>query len=103
MDIIMDKEKLFFNFEDNNTKTHFKINLQSIFDCFNFLIQRGLVEDFSETVKSGLQEKYGKHKSFCNYQYEEIDTFDYENESKRAEEFWKEEKEYEEYLKSQSK
>lgn len=98
----MDKEKLFFNFEDNNIKTHFKINLQSIFDCFNFLIQKGLVEDFSETVKSEIKEKYGNQKSSCNYHYEEIDTFDYENESKRAEEFWKEEKEYEEYLKKQN-
>lgn len=83
----MDKEKLFFNFEDNASKVLFKISLISILDCFNFLIQRGLVEDFSETVKSGIQEKYGKHKLFCNYQYEEIDTFDYENESKRAEKF----------------
>lgn len=102
MEIIMDKEKLFFNFEDNTSKVLFKISLISILDCFNFLIQKGLVEDFSETVKFGIQEKYGKHKSFCNYQYEEIDTFDYENESKRAEEFWMEEKEYEEYLKKQS-
>lgn len=60
----MDKEKLFFNFEDNTSKVLFKISLISILDCFNFLIQKGLVEDFYETVKSGIQEKYGKHKSF---------------------------------------
>lgn len=97
------KENLFFNFEDNNTKVPFKINLMSVLDCFNFLIQNEKIKDFPETVKNEIAEKYGVQKKFYNYQYEEIDTFDYENESKRSAEFWQEEKDYEEYIKKNTR
>lgn len=96
------EENLYFNFEDNNTKVPFKINLMSVLDCFNFLIQNGKIKDFPETLKTKIAEKYGIQKKFHNYQYEEIDTFDYENESKRSADFWREEKEYEEYIKKRS-
>ena len=94
----MKKERLFFDFKDNNQEKEFKINLLSVLDALGFLIGKGVLKDFSEHQKSEIKNKYGKSKKTYGFSYEEIDTFDWDTEAKYAEEEQRQEKEYEEYM-----
>jgi len=94
----MKRERLFFNFKDIDQKKEFKIDFISVLDALGFLIDRGVLKNFSEHQKSEIKNRYGKSKKTYNFQYEEIDTFDWETEAKYAEEEQRQEKEYEEYM-----
>lgn len=97
------KENLFFNFVDLNQKKEFKINLLSILDAIDFLINNGVISDFPEKLKSEMTNRYGKSDKTYNFNYSEIDTFDWEEEAKRTVEEQMQEKGYEEYIKKKDK
>ena len=97
------KENLFFNFADMNQKKEFKINVLSFLDAIDFLINNGVIKDFPEKLKSEMMNRYGKSDRTYDFNYNEIDTFDWKEEIKRTAEEQMQEKAYEEYFKQKGK